>query len=181
MKKAQLLFVGILFVFFFCACSSEESKQYKVTRDGIDFVINTENNTIFDGTYMYNYVFSGNSSEYSATITYPDGSSYRLEMHGNGAGTGSGSADYDKEKYIDGYLLCRILEEKAPKKPAAKNIGLLLVVLALGIFGAAFPRTAWKLEIGWLTKNGEPSAFALGLYRWGGVLLIAAAVVLLFI
>lgn len=180
MKKLQLLFIGILFIFFFCACSSEESKQYMVTRDGIDFTVDTENGTIFDGTYTYEYVFSGNSSEYSATIAYPDGSSYRLDMN-NGVGAGGGSDDYDKEKYVDGYLLCKILEERAPKKSAAKNIGLFVFVIAFGILGAAFPRAAWKLEIGWMTKNGEPSDFALKLYRWGGVLLIAAAVVMLFI
>lgn len=181
MKKPYLFLVGILFIFFFCACTSEESRQYTVTREGMDFVIDTGNNTIFDGINTYGYVFSGNSSEYSAAITYPDGSSYQLDMYGNGAGTGKGSDDYDKEKYVDGYLLCKILEEKAPRKPAVKNIGLLLVVLALGIFGAVFPRVAWKLEVGWLTKNGEPSDFALKLYRWGGLLCIVIAVVLLFI
>lgn len=177
-KKAYLFFMGILFAFFFCACSSEESRQYTVTRNGIDFTIDTENGTIFDGTYTYDYVFSGNSSEYSAMVTYPNGSSYQLDMYGNGAGTGKGSDDYDKEKYADGYLLCKILGEKAPKKPIAKNVGLLLVVLVFGIFGAAFPRVAWKLEIGWMTKNGEPSDVALGLYRWGGVVLIVVAVAL---
>ena len=179
MKKISLFFFGMCFIFLLCACTSKEGKQYTVTKNGTHFTVSTENSTISDGTYTYSYTFLGNASEYDATITYPDGSSYRF-AYNNGVGSGGGSIDYNKEKYMDGYTLCEILQERAPKKSGEKHVGWSLLFLVIGILGVAFPRALWKLEIGWLVKNGEPSNFALGLYRFGGVLVIILAVVLIF-
>lgn len=177
MKKTRLLFLGIFFLVFLCACSFGKAGQYTVTKDGMDFIINRDDSTISDGIHTYHYAFSGTSPEYSITITYPDGSRYQFHRSGN-SGVGGGSDDYGKEKYTDGYVLCELLSGEAPS--GAANIGLFLLALAIGILYAAFPRTAWKLQIGWLLKNGEPSSFALGLSRFCGVLLIVLAIVIMF-
>ena len=57
-----------------CSCVNDTS--YTVQKDGNTYIIDRENNTITDGTYIYEYTFYGKSSGYSIDITYPDGSTW---------------------------------------------------------------------------------------------------------
>ena len=96
-------------------------------------------------------------------------------------GYGGQSDDYDAAKYIEGHILCDILEEEAP---AAKRAGQPLISILLFICGAlttAAPRFFWNLKHGWLYKNAEPSDAAINAGRVSGILLMIAAIVLLFI
>jgi len=166
-----------------CACSSSADTTYTVG----DYVVDTENGTISDGTYIYEYTFSGNSSEYRIEITYPDGSAYwwRRQMDSSGIGYGSGgwSDDYDEDRYASGDVLCDILAAGAPASPRETSPGMALaavLMLGAGLFNAISPHTAWYLSKGWKYKDVEPSDAALGLTRAGGIACIAIGAILIF-
>ena len=58
-----------------------------------------------------------------------------------------------------------------------KSVLLLLVLLGIGIFSAAYPYGAWYLERGWYYKDAEPSDAALLFNRVVGILLLAGALI----
>lgn len=112
--------------------------------------------------------------------TSKEGKQYTVTKNGTHFTVNTENSTISDGTYTYSYTLCEILQERAPKKSGEKHIGWSVLFLVIGILGVAFPRALWKLEIGWLVKNGEPSGFALGLYRFGGVLVIILAVILLF-
>ena len=184
------IFVGLLcalLVISLCSCSSSKdgtSTVYAVNKNGTDYVVDTDKGTIFDGTHTYQYELSGSSSGYSIKITYPDGSTYWWNTHNSGnlvTGGGGWSDDYDEKRYVDGRTLCDVLEEDVPKEKNPKNIFLILLLFVVGIFNTVTPHTAWYLEYGWRYKNVEPSDLALGLNRFGGVVALIAAVIMIFV
>jgi len=187
MKKTFLLFLCVLFAISMCSCSSSEngtSRTYTVNKYGTDYVVDPDNGTISDGTHIYQYELSGNSSGYSIHITYPDGSSYWWNMHKSGSlmtGEGGWSDNYEENRYVDGRILCDVLEEDVPKERNSKNILFVLVLLIFGIFNTVSPHTAWYLEYGWRYKNAEPSDAALVLNRLGGIAAIIVAVIIIFV
>lgn len=177
MRKILVMLILILMVCL-CACASAEP-TYTITKDNVDYVVDTENKTISDGIYTYQYEFSGNSSSYDVDITYPDGSIYWFTMSGN-SGHGGWSDDYDEKRYIDGDTLCDVLLEKAPKESKPGKIFAVVLLAALGVFNVVSPYSAWYLEYGWRYKNAEPSDMALGMNRVGGVIAVIAAILVLF-
>ena len=58
-------------------------------------------------------------------------------------------------------------------------LGLLLI--ALGIWGAAAPRSVWYLSYGWRFKNAEPSEAALLAERLGGGVAVVVGIILCFV
>ena len=176
MKVTALIF-AVLLLFSFTVGA------YTVEKNGTKFEVDTEKHTIFDGTHTYEYEFSGNSSDYTVDITYPDGSSYWWKMSGS-SGYGGWSEDYNTDKYADGGMLCDVLLENVPKAPSAKKVGNIfvsIILVLLGIFSIAAPETVWYLEHGWRYKDAEPSDLALGMNRVGGVVEIIVAIILLFV
>lgn len=183
MKKKQLIsfiFVFMILVLLLCSCSSPKT-QYTIEKNGIKFEVNKENKTISDGTNTYNYNFVGNDSDYKVDITYPDGSTYWWNIS-NYSGYGGWSDDYDPQKYIDGDILTDVLLEDAPKAPkhSGGNLIFIILLIALGIFNIAAPHASWYLEYGWRYKDAEPSDLAIGFNRFGGVVAIIIAIILIF-
>lgn len=183
MKKVLIFLLAAWMTLGLCACVGSKSTVYTITKNGIDYVVDTENNTIFDGTNTYQYTFSGTSSNYEVEITYPDGSNYWWHMQDNGAfssGAGGWSEDYDANRYVDGDVLCDVLSEEAPAEANSGKTVAIVFLIAVGIFNLASPRTAWELEWGWRFKNAEPSDMALAMNRIGGGIAIVVAVVMIF-
>ena len=130
----------------------------------------------------YQYEVSGSSNEYSITITFPNGSKYWRDASGvDGviSYTAGWSENYNAERYADGEVLCGILEREVGKERSPLNIILGLILLAAGIFCTASPYNVWYMEYGWRYKDAEPSGLALGLNRFGGIVAIIVAVVLI--
>ena len=186
MKKLLIPILGILLMFSLCACSSSDtgtSSTYTVNKYGTDYVVDPDNRTISDGKYTYQYDLTVDSSNYSIDITYPDGSTFWWSAQSSGStttGFGGWSDDYDEGRYADGYTLCDVVEERVPQSSGNPNIFLVLVLLAVGLFNAIWPRAAWYLEYGWRYKNAEPSDLVLGLNRFGGIIAIIVAVIVAF-
>lgn len=88
--------------------------------------------------------------------------------------------NYRKE-HIHANVLINVLQKKAPRRtnPGAVVSGLLL--MALGLFEAVFPKAAWYLGYGWRYKDAEPSDAALLFGRVGGVIVIVIGFIMMFI
>ena len=178
MKRVWVALIALLIAVSLFGCGKQKN-VYTVRRNDITYRVDTEQHTISDGTYVYNYSFSGDAASYKATVRYPNGSSYWFSKNGN-SGYGGWSDDYVETAYVSGSVLVDIIEETAQKPVNIGKIfgGILLIVL--GIFNAASPGTAWYLQRGLWYKNAEPSDMALAFTRGAGVVGIIVGVVLLF-
>ena len=177
MRKFPAWLILILAVVLLCGCATTPA-VYTVTRDGIDYTVDTENGTVSDGQYLYTYVVSGSSSRYVTIITYPNGAQYSWTQSSNG-GSGGWGDDYDPVTYTDGGILLDVLSASAPKEYNSNPLlGLLLI--ALGAWYAFAPYSAWFFSYGWRYKDAEPSDAALGISRIVGIAVIIFGVFTLF-
>lgn len=178
MKNVVVCLLSLLLTLSLCACSNTDT-TYHVEARGKNFQINTEKKTIFDGTYTYEYTFSGDSSIYEINIIYPNGSKYywtQSEMFGHGGW----SDDYNEELYVNGTILCDVVVTKAPKPSNPTKVITIILLIVLGAFDAAFPHLSWNLGYGWRYKNAEPSDIALKLIRVSGIVIIVIGVCMIF-
>ena len=97
-------------------------------------------------------------------------------------GFGGWSDDYDPTAYVDGEVLLEVLgtDRAAPEKDGGNPLPGLLII-GLGIWGVAAPRSVWYLSYGWRYKDAEPSDMALVAERLGGGVAIVVGVILLFV
>lgn len=184
MKKLFAAILCVLLGLSLFACASSQPSVYRAQRDDKEYVVDTVSKKISDGTHTYHYSLDGDSSGYSIKITYPDGSTYwwdRTKNSTGGFGHGGWSDDYDENRYVSGDTLCDILEVAVPEKKEPKNVFLILLLLAVGIFNTVSPYNAWYLAYGWRFKNAEPSDLALGITRLAGVIFIAVAIIMIFV
>ncbi|MBU5625961.1 hypothetical protein KQI82_03280 [Oscillibacter sp. MSJ-2] len=161
-----------------CACGSlTPSTTYEVSRDGWDFVVDTEQQTITCGGDVFQYTADGRSVE----ITYPDGSTY-FRTYDNMGWHGGWSDGYSEDRYIPGDTLVELISGGAeqPEKSSGNSPFIGLLLLAIGGFNAISPQTSWYLSYGWRFKDAEPSDAALVLGRCGGVLAAVIGFFLLF-
>ena len=103
----------------------------------------------------------------------------RDDMHIGVSGFGGWSDDYDETSYIEGSVLQKAVISKIPEPQEPKNVLLIVVLIAVGIFNLFFPQTSWYLGYGWRYRNAEPSEAALALNRIGGGVAVAVALLLL--
>lgn len=175
LKRIWKIWIVFLFLLSLTGCSA----VHTVTKDGVDYVIDTGACTISDGTHTYEYTLQGNSGSARIHINYPNGAVYSWQTR-NHIGYGGWTDDYDETLYADGDILCDVILEHAPKP----DIGLKAVVAvflgAFGIFCIKSPETIWYLENAWKFKNAEPSELSLIITRISGGMCISIAVVLIF-
>lgn len=178
MKRVWVALIALLIAVSLFGCGKENT-VFTVNRNDITYKVDTEKKTISDGNHIYSFSFSGDASSYKATIRYPNGSSYWFSKNGN-TGYGGWSDDYVETAYVSGSMLIDIIEDIAPKPANTGDALGGLLLIALGIFNAAAPGTAWYLERGWWYKNAEPSDMALAFTRGAGIVAIIVGVILLF-
>lgn len=179
MKRLWTVLFVLLLTISLCSCAKQED-TYTVDHNGTEFLVDTTQKTISDGTHTYHYAFSGNRSSFSATITFPDGSSYWWTQIGT-SGSGGWSDDFVHEKYVSANTLIDVLQEKAPKQTNPGMIAAGLLLMALGLFEAILPQAGWYLRYGWRYKDAEPSDAALVFARLGGIAATVIGFVLLVI
>lgn len=177
MKRFWIMALVLIMAVTFFGCAEQES-VYTVEKNGSAFLVDADNQIISADGNTYRYDFSGDSSSFNITITYPDGSTYWYSQS-DGAGYGGWSDDYGKGNYPSGDTLVDVVQERAPKRVNVRNIAFALIIIALGIFEVACPEAAWYLSRGWQYKNAEPSEAALGFARVGGVVAVILGIVLL--
>lgn len=180
MTKRTLCLVGALALLLLCACERESVGNIRTeTVDGVTYTIDTEEGTISDGRFTYLYTIQGNS----ITITYPNGAEWWMDYRNN-IGAGGWSDNYydsvSEAGYPDGYTLERLVfsPQRSSEQGGSPLLGFLMIIL--GIFNLASPRTAWYLSYGWHYKDAEPSDVSLALARVGGGVLVLVGVIMLF-
>ena len=175
--KRNRIWILILLAALLCGCTAAAT-TYTVTRNGVDYTVDTENKTISDGLYTYLYEVEGTSDRRSTTITYPGGARYYWTQNG-GSGSGGWTDDYAPDRYTDGDTLLAVLETNAPKEYSGHPfLGLLLI--ALGIWHALDPHSAWYTNSGWRYRDAEPSDLALVVARVSGVVAILFGIIAMF-
>lgn len=179
LKKFLMILVSMCLLAVLCACFREEPGPKTVVHNGKTYTVDQENLTISDGEHVYRYEVKGSGSSVSYRFVYPNGSSYHWTWSNN-VGYGGWSDDYDETLYVDGYTLRDVLDAEMPRESEPKNVPVIFLLLVVGIFNAAAPQAAWYLSDGWRFKDAEPSDMALGLTRFGGVVAIVIAVVMMF-
>ncbi len=177
MKRLVVLLLALVVTVMLCACGSS-NEPYTVTRNGIDFLVNSQEKTISDGTHTYDYDFTGDSDSYKITITYPDGSFYWWNQSGF-VGNGGWSDDYQADAYVDEDILCEVIVTKAPKSVNGGKITAAILLLIIGVLNIISPKMSWYLSYGWRFRNAEPSDAALAVARIGGVIGSVAGIILL--
>ena len=184
MKAVRLLIIAAAILLCLSACLSQEVETtYTKQLNGTTYTIDSANKTISDGEYTYSFTTRPyGSGGYEINITYPNGSTYWWQSSGNFA-HGGWSDDYDDTKYARGDDLCEILGGgmSASQSGSDKNVGVIFILLLIGVFNTAAPRTAWYLGYGWRFKDAEPSEAALFLNRAGGILALVIAVFMIIL
>ena len=177
MKRFWIILVALVLAVSLPGCSEEET-AYTVSRNGMEFHVDTVQKTVTQGEHTYHYKSSGDSSDFSVTITYPNGSTYWYSRSG---GIGGWSDDYDEGAYVSGDTLVDVLLAQAPRRAnPGKLVGGLLLI-ALGLIDLIVPKVSWYLGYGWRYKDAEPSDAALVFARMGGAIAIAIGIALLFL
>ena len=178
MKQFWIFAMVILLLVSFCGCAQQE-QVYTIDRNGTQFLVDTENRTISDGSHTYHYMLSYTASSSSVTITYPNGSSFYDTVVKGGSGSSGWSDDYKADAYASGWTLSAVVRQTIPKPEPTGKIIAGLILIALSIVEIAFPQGLWYLRYGWHFKNAEPSDGALAAVRVGGVVGIILGAVLL--
>ena len=151
--------------------------------EGVTYTVDTEAQTIHDGESVYEYQVELYRDGYTLEITYPNGAFWSASVT-ESDGTYGWNEEYDmKARFTPRgirwkpYCATRVSPIFLPAKAAKKAVLLLLVLLGVGIFSAAYPYGAWYLERGWYYKDAEPSDAALLFNRVVGILLLAGALI----
>ena len=189
MKRFCLCTIMLIFLCFFASCEKEpeEPAAQWVEIAGQQGTVTFDSPARSSGTlelesglYLFSYDVRG--TQVTVTITYPDGYVYTHTEINGGYGM---PLDYDSEErqskgYPDGLSLAWGIEG-AMKRDEGSGSGsasplLAILLLGLGVWYLAAPRSAWWLGWGWRYRDAEPSELALGMYRFGGGVLIFAGI-----
>ena len=177
MKRLGIILIVLILSIALIGCA-EQQTTYTVNKNGMELRVDIAQKTISDGNHIYHYEFSGDSSSFSVTITYPNGSSYWYNQS-DGGGVAGWSGDYVEGTYVSGDALVEVVREKAPKKMNPGKIVGGLMLMALGLIDVIAPKVSWYFGYGWRYKNAEPSDIALTFARIAGGIAVGVGVVLL--
>lgn len=185
MTKRMICLIAALALLLLCGCAGGGAGNIRTKRvDGVTYTIDTEAQTISDGRFTYRYTIQGNR----ITITYPNGATWWMSYSGNSGAVnvfyGGHSDNYDESVSAYGYAEGDTLKNLvfSPPKSAEERESPIIAILMIiiGLFNLASPRTAWYLSCGWRFKDAEPSEAALVLGRLGGGVLMLVGAIILF-
>ena len=175
----RILAILLLAVTVFFAGCQKIPETYTYRHNGKTLTVNTVEKTIDDGRYLYHYTLSEDNG---ITITYPDGSVYPdntsslpVIIIGN-----DNVIEDTNSPYLSGWVLVNSLEKAVGKNPTF-HVGFFLLgilMLGAGAFLILDPETAIYLRHMWWFKDAEPTDFAIGMTRFGGVISAICGVVM---
>lgn len=168
MKKLLVLLLAMLLL---AGCAENASSTYTVVTSHGEFTVDQAQQTISDGTHIYKFEMSG-TGRTQVRIIYPNGSSYWRHYDSKYSFSGGWSEDYDENAYVPGDVLLDLLERDAPSSGKKGNPLLGIFLIAIGLWHALAPQSAWQFNQGWKFKDAEPSELAMVVYRISGVLAV---------
>ena len=176
------LFALILVLAVVLSGCQKVPETYTYVNNGKTLTVNTVEQTVDDGRYIYRYTVSENGG---ITITYPDGSIYPDNTSGLGEIiiNGENGMEDTNSRYLSGWVLVNSLE-KAVGKKATFHVGYFLLGLllaGLGLFHYLAPETAIYWKHMWWFKDAEPTDYAIWMTRFSGIVAIIAGVIFVLI
>lgn len=183
MKHFRILLPLLILALMLSACGNTSREPYTYTYSTFSGVktitVNPEDQTILDGTDVYDYVVEKSGSRTSYVITYPNGATYHWTDTGSG-GAGGWSDDYDENRYISGNILVCAVEENQPRERVG-SVGLGLLLMGLGALNFFLPELPFYLKYGWAVENAEPSDAYITLTKICGAVMAVLGLVACFI
>ncbi len=128
---------------------------------------------------VYCYEYDGGN----ITITYPNGAVWIESPTSTGAAI-SWDDNYDPQRYIEGDVLARYLEEAHRPRSREGIVGIgfaCLIMATVGVVMFAVPEELIEMKYGWRFKNAEPTEFAIKEVRISGIVVVIVAVVIFLI
>lgn len=138
----------------------------------------------YDGV-AYPYVVRTSGRQITYSVTYPNDAVYSETREGDSVQS-HWEGEYPKA-YTSGETLVEVLDDfyyLEDLKPHFLNWLGAMILIAIGLFGAFYPRAAWELEHmfkSWQYQSIEPTDDALLATRFGGVFGIAMGIVFFFL
>ena len=148
-------------------------------------VANTNDHTISDGTYTYEYTDTVEGDIRTITIHYPDGGTYTWTQDGY---LGSGNENYgpDRNSFTDGYILVEaILGNENTDQTEFSGFRWTMIILGVVAAVLGFLQTRYSVEI-WdmfLRRwyHEDPSEYFLTRFISGGICGIILGIVMILI
>ena len=188
MKKLRLLYLTAL---LFCMLILTAQAWEKTVPIGNQTATVTQDTVTYQDK-IYRYIYTAAGRGYELTITYDDGVVYSWTMNDPGGGGSFGAGGYNDiaiedadrtaKDYLAGQQLVSVIEQtnenlKSGGSRGNNFFGILLI--AAGVFYAAFPRKAFAITTAWQYKNLEPSDARLTINCIVGILLTFVGVLML--
>jgi len=176
MKRYFLMILCLLLLL--CGCTDKGSIRTVTVAEQV-YTVDIYYQTISDGKYTYSYELIGAD----IAITYPDGSWYQAPYEPNGVyWVDANYNDSFDAAYTSGEDLVEAVAKVLYKKqiPEGKLFAGILII-ALGTLTAICPALLWALHYGLWYKNAEPTAFALGMTRFSGILCVILGILFLIL
>ena len=202
MKRTVALLLLVVMVITLSACStSPRGTEVQMIEDNGNIVMltfNYDEKTISAGSSLftvydpdgelvweedckdiYRYEYDGGN----ITITYPNGAVWIESPTSTGAAI-SWDDNYDPQRYIEGDVLARYLEEAHRPRSREGIVGIgfaCLIMATVGVVMFVVPEELIEMKYGWRFKNAEPTEFAVWEVRIGGIVVVIVAVVIFLI
>lgn len=178
-KISALILLWFLIAAALLGCGAEK-EAYTVNVGGETLTVDPQKCEIYHGSQVYRYTVSGSGERIRYQITYPNGGHYTWEQNG-GTVSGGWSDDYREDLYISGEELVEAITSQNTQNTPGRHFFVGLLLAALGVFPAFWPRKAWFLDTGWRFRHAEPSDAAIFLTRLAGGILIVVGIVFFFV
>lgn len=192
MKRTVALILLVVMVITLSACSTgpRGTEIQTVEHNGniVMLTFNYDERTITasnewndtgEANAVYPYEYNGGN----ITITYPNGAVWIESPTSTGA-VFSWDDNYDPQRYIEGDVLARYLEEAHRPQSREGIVGIgfaCLIMAAIGVVMFAVPEELIEMKYGWRFKNAEPTEFAVWEVRIGGIIIVVVAIVIFLI
>lgn len=173
----RILPLALMLALLCCSCFTTYDTSAEVDGYTVDF----QTGQITDGENVYEFKWSGDEDEGSATVILPGGASTSLSWNREIA-TGGASGSIPADQYELASKLPDIVRDAlhARKNPPVLP-ALPILLIGIGALQIAYPQIDWYLTTGWKIKDAEPSNATLVVGRITGGLLVFIGVILFFV
>ncbi len=169
--------LALILALLCCSCFTTYDTSAEVDGYTVDF----QTGQMTDGESVYEFKWSGDEDDGSATVILPGGYRYSESWGSSGLGV----AGYGNSTMAEHELAEKLTRVVRDALTARKNPPILpplpFIVAGFGALQIAYPKIYWYLTIGWIFKDTEPSNAYLTIGRIIGGLIVFAGVVLFFL
>lgn len=181
--KYRLFALILVLAVLLTGCQKKPQGYYAVMHNGKALSLDTVKQTVTHEDDVYTYTIQESRDTVTMQITYPNGKTMTVSQNkASGAGNSSGGLTAEEaERYLSEWELLDVVQQTTTEKHQFHLGYFLLGILLLGtgVFFILDPETAIYWRHMWWFKDAEPTDFAIGMTRLGGVVSAIGGVVLI--